>query len=75
MSENKFLRFFEKNGLLKLVGSFLLLALIVWLFNVTEWNIFKYLVWIPSAYIIVAFLLFFAAGIIGAINDYKKKKD
>ena len=67
-----FLRFFEKNGLLKIISSFLLLALITWLFNVTGWEILKYLIWIPASYIIVAFILFFGAAIINSFKDLKK---
>ena len=67
-----FLRFFEKNGLLKLISSFLLLALITWLFNKTEWEILKYLIWVPASYIGVAVILFFGAGIINTFKDFKK---
>ena len=67
-----FLKFFEKNGLLKLIGSFILLALITWLFSVTEWKFLKYLVWVPSGYIILTFILFFGAAIINSFKDLKK---
>lgn len=68
-----FLRFFEKNGLLKILASFVLLIFIAILFDRTEWNVLKYLVWIPVGYLIIAFILFFGAAIINTFKDIKKK--
>ena len=64
---------FEKNGLLKIICSVVLLVLITWLFNATDWKFLKYVIWIPAGYLIITFLLFLAAGIINTINDYRKK--
>ena len=69
----KFLNFFEKYGLVKLVGSFVLAALCIWLSNATGKNVFKYLMLVPAAYIIIAFLLFFGAGIWNSIKDLQSK--
>ena len=71
---DKFLNFFQKNGLLKLLGAFILLALDVWLFNITDWNIFKYLIWVPGGYIIITWVVFMIAAVVGTINDHKTKK-
>ena len=71
---DKFLNFFQKNGLLKLLGAFILLALDVWLFNITDWNIFRYLIWIPGGYIIITWIVFMIAAVVGTINDHKTKK-
>ena len=69
----KFLaNFFQKNGFLKILGSFVLLALVAFLYDKFEWGFLKYIIWIPGGYIILAFLLFSGAGIINVIKDYKK---
>ena len=52
----KFIKWFQKNGILKILASFGLLFLICWLFDITNWNIFRYLIWLPGAYLIVAWV-------------------
>ena len=52
----KFIKWFQKNGVLKILASFGLLFLICWLFDITNWNIFRYLIWLPGAYLIVAWV-------------------
>jgi len=68
---NKILNFFQKNGLLKIIGSFVLLIIFASLFKKTQSDIFAYLAIIPIAYIIISFLLFLVVGIINAIKDFK----
>ena len=70
---NKFLNFFETNGLLKILASIVLLALITILFNNTEWEVLRYVIWIPASYLITAFILFFGAAIINTFKDFKNK--
>jgi hypothetical protein len=70
---NKFLNFFETNGLLKILASIALLALITILFNNTEWEVLRYVIWIPASYLIIAFTLFFGAAIINTFKDFKNK--
>jgi hypothetical protein len=68
----KFLHFFESNGLLKIIGSFLLLSLIVWVGRDSKWVGFDYLALIPLGYLCLSFLIFFGAAIIGTIHDIKE---
>jgi len=70
---NIILNFFQKNGIFKIIVSFLLLALFVNLYNRTHSNIFNYLAIIPIAYLVITFLLFLVTGIINTIKDFKKK--
>lgn len=52
----KFIKWFQKNGILKILASFGLIFLFCWLFDLTEWNVFKYLIWIPGIYLIVTWI-------------------
>ena len=70
-----FMRFFEKYGLLKLFASLGLLALITWLYDKTEWEFLKYVIWVPGGYLILAFIMFLVAGIVGSINEHKGIKN
>lgn len=73
------INFFEKNGLLKIIASFILLIIcsivIIQTNSLQVLKIFKFIVLIPTAYIIISFLLLFIAGIIGEINDIKEEKE
>ena len=53
-----FIKFFQKNGIVKILTAFILLFLVTWLFDLTGWNIFKYLIWIPGLYLIVTWMTF-----------------
>ena len=52
----KFIEFFQKNAILKILTSFGLLFLICWLFNLTEWTVFKYLIWLPAVYLTITWV-------------------
>jgi hypothetical protein len=65
----KFIKWFQHYGILKLLGAFVSLFLICWLFNLTDWNIFRYLIWIPGAYIIVTWITFVIDVIVRTRNE------
>lgn len=73
---DKFIKFFQKNGIIKILSAFALMFLICWLFNVTQWNFLKGLLWIPGTYLIVAWITF-VIDLITRIywEQYHKKHD
>jgi hypothetical protein len=71
---NKFLIFFQKSGLIKLTSSFILMALFAWLYDITNMNVFKYLFFIPTVYVMLAAVLFFGAAFYNTIKDFINKK-
>ena len=64
--------FFQKNGIIKILGSLVLLALITFLYDKFQWEFLKYIIWIPGAYLIIAFLLLFGFAIVNTTKDFKK---
>jgi hypothetical protein len=67
---NLIVNFFQKNGILKVLGSLALLALITFLYDKFQWEFLRYAVWIPGAYLIIAFLLLFGFAISNTIKDF-----
>jgi hypothetical protein len=71
---DKFIKWFQKYGILKLLSAFGLLFLCAWLFDLTEWKIFKTLVWVPGIYIIVTWVTFVIDVIVSTRNERINEK-
>lgn len=65
----KFLNYFQKYAILKILLSFVSLFLICWFYDLTSWNIFKYLIWIPGAYLIVTWVSLVISLVIRIRNE------
>ena len=69
--------FFQKNGLLKILGAFIILAISALLIQKFGHHSFsKIFAWtgaISGGYLILSVLIFTIAGIINSINDTRKR--
>lgn len=75
MSENWFLRFFEKNGLIKILASFIILIVsVLFLRAYPHSKFFEITAYIGLGYMLLSFGLFLGAGIINSIKDGIKKR-
>ena len=71
----KFLNFFQRNGLIKILISFVLVIIsVIILRNHPHSKFFAVTVWIGLGYLGLSFILFFGAAIINTIRDIKKRK-
>lgn len=75
MSDNWFLRFFEKNGLIKILAAFIIMIVsVLFLRSYPHSNFFAVTAYIGLGYLVTSFLLFLGAGIINSIKDGIKKR-
>lgn len=78
---NKILEFFknwfERNGLIKIIIAFIVLAVAVVLGRKFEnlQTIFGWVVIISGGYLLLTFLVFFIAGIVNSIKDIIKSRN
>lgn len=67
----KFLNFFEKDGIIKILIAFVILALSIILSRAhPHAKIFDITAWIGLGYILLSSALFFGAAIINSIKDF-----
>jgi len=72
-----FKNWFERNGLIKIIIAFIVLAVAVALGRKFEnlQTIFGWIVIISGGYLLLTFLVFFIAGIVNSINDIRKNRN
>jgi hypothetical protein len=75
MSTNWFLRFFEKNGIIKILVAFVILVIsILFIRSYPHSTFFKITGYIGLGYLVLSVAIFIGAGLINTIKDIFKER-